>query len=186
MLKGNLKSTLLIYLEIILIWVAALFVLMFLRSFGADPGAQENPMRGLRPLQRITILFSVGTLAGIMYTSIELLFDRPYFQRHSYGRIILSKIIFSFFAVKFMMAFGITMTNNFAGTWMERAEIVEILRSKIYWVIFVYFLLVAILISFVRMVSQKFGPGVLWNMFIGRTRLAGPKRSVRTHFAVWR
>ena len=89
-----------------------------------------------------------------MYASVELLFDRPYFQRHSYGRIIIGKLIFFFFTVKIMMAIAITTTNAFLDAGMEPTSIIQILRSKVYWVIFVYFLFVAGVISFVRMVSQ--------------------------------
>ena len=171
------KSTLFFYLEIIIIWVFAFCLLMFLRNFGTDPVAVENPLRDLDRWQVLTVMLSVGSIAGVMYASVELLFDRPYFQKHSYGRIILTKAVFFFFTVKFMMAFGINLTSTFAGEWMERAEVAVILRSKIYWVIFVYFLLVAAFISFVRMVSQKFGPGILWNMFIGRYR--NPREELR-------
>ena len=154
----------------ILVWIIAVQFFTFLRNFGADPEAMGNPLRGLHPGQILIVLFSIGIIAGVIYGSIELLFDRPYFLRHSYGRIIIGKLIFSFFAVKIMMALALTVIGAFKGTFMEFTEVIQILRSKMYWVLFVYFLLVAGLISFVRMVSQKFGPGILWNMFIGRYR----------------
>ena len=68
------------------------------------------------------------------------------------------------------MSVGITITAHFSNLQMELDELIQILRSKVYWVIFVFFLLVSALISFIRMVNQKFGPGVLWNMFIGKYR----------------
>lgn len=178
MLRSNIRAIFFFYLQIILIWIIAIFLFLFLRNFGADPDAIEKPIRVLSPRQLFIVVLLVGSLAGLLYGSIELLFDRSYFQRHSYGRIIIGKLIFSFFSVKFMMALAIIVTSTFAGALLEPTEIIGILRSKMYWVFFVYFLLVASLISFVRMVSQKFGPGILWNMFIGRYRNPREERRV--------
>ena len=177
MQRNDFKSLFFFYLQLILIWIGAIFLFAFLRNFGADPEAKGNLFNGLSYGQKWMVIFFVGGVAGIMYASIELLFDRPYFQRHSYGRIIIGKLVFSFFTVKIMMVIAITLANTFMKTGMEATEIIQILRSKVYWVIFVYFLLVAGLISFVRMVSQKFGPGVLWNMFIGKYR--NPREELR-------
>lgn len=177
MVRNNLRSVSLFYLQLVLIWIVAIFFFAFLRNFGVDPDAVGNPFRGLSQGQKLMLIFLVGGLAGIMYASIELLFDRPYFQKHSYGRIIIGKLIFSFFTVKIMMAISLGITNTLMDAEMERTEIIQILRSKVYWVIFIYFLLVAGLISFIRMVSQKFGPGILWNMFIGRYR--NPREELR-------
>ena len=154
----------------ILIWIISGLFFLFLRDFGTDPNASGNPIMGLHVGQVLLVVMVVGFLAGILYGGLELLFDRPYFLSHSYGRIILGKLIFSFFAVKILMAIAIAVISTFNGTSLGFSEMTQFLRSKMYWVLFVYFLLNAGLISFVRMVSQKFGPGILWNMFIGRYR----------------
>ena len=160
-----------------LIWILAMMLFTFLRNFGVDRVADDHPIWGLKPRQLFSILLLVGAFAGIVYGSVELLFDRSYFQRRSYFRIILGKLVFFFFAVKIMMVIAILATQAFTQAAMEPDEIITILRSKVYWVIFVYFLLVAGVISFVRMVNQKFGPGILWNMFIGRYR--NPREELR-------
>ena len=177
MLSNNIKSVLQFYLQIILAWIIAALFFQFFRNFGVPPDAVETPLGELKPWQALTVIAMVGVLTGIVYSTLELFFDRPYFLRHSYGRIILSKLVISFFIVKIIMALAITVTSAFQGSLMEPRELIQILRSKMYWVVFVYFLMVAALISFVRMVSQKFGPGILWNMFIGRYR--NPREELR-------
>ena len=177
MLRNDFKSIILFYLKIILVWIAAAILFVFLRNYGHEDDSAENILKRLNLKQLMVVVVLVGVLTGSVYSSIELLFDRPYFQKHSYGRIILGKLIFSFFAVKIIMAIMILVTSATEGALMEPAEVVKILRSKTYWVLFVYFLLVASLISFTRMVNQKFGPGVLWNMFIGRYR--NPREELR-------
>lgn len=177
MVRNDLKSIILFYLQTVLIWIVAILFLAFLRNYGADPDAVENPIRRLSFGQKWMILSLVGGAAGIMYASLELLYDRPYFQRHSYGRIIIGKLIFFFIMVKIMMAILISIMGVFLNGDIEPWKIIQLLRSKIYWVIFVYFLLIAGLISFVSMINQKFGPGILWNMFIGKYR--NPREEIR-------
>lgn len=177
MVRNDLKSIFLFYLQTILIWVVAILFLAFLRNYGADPDAVENPIRRLSFGQQCMILFLLGGVAGILYASLELLYNRPYFQKQSYGRILIGKLIFFFFTVKIMMAILIIFMSAFLDVGVEPAKIVQLLRSKMYWVIFVYFLFIASLISFVSMVNQKFGPGILWNMFIGKYR--NPREEIR-------
>ena len=170
MVQKDIKSIVIFYLQMILLWIFAILLFMFFRNYGVEGGATEKILQGLSPRQIILINIPVGTVAGIIYASVELIFESPYFQKHSYGRIILSKLILFFFVVKLVMSVGITITAHFSNLQMELDELIQILRSKVYWVIFVFFLLVSALISFIRMVNQKFGPGVLWNMFIGKYR----------------
>jgi len=158
-------------------WIIAIMLYTFLRTYGLDREAIDSPIRELEPRQLLLMIILVGAFAGVVYGSIERLFDRPYFQRRSYIRIIIGKLVLFFFTVKIMMAIAILVIQAFTNSALEPAEIVQIMRSKIYWVVFVYFLLVAGIISFVRMVNQKFGPGILWNMFIGKYR--NPREELR-------
>lgn len=176
-MRSNSKSVLTFYLQMVVIWIIAIMLYTFLRSYGVDSEAIDSPIRALEPRQLLLMTILVGAFAGVLYGSIELLFDRPYFQRRSYVRIIIGKLVLFFFTVKIMMAIAILVIQAFTNAVLEPAEIVQILRSKIYWVVFVYFLLVAGIISFVRMVNQKFGPGILWNMFIGKYR--NPREELR-------
>ncbi len=161
----------------ILAWIIAIMLYIFLRSYGVGSEGIDSPIRELEPRQLLLMIILIGAFAGVVYGSIELLFDRPFFQRRSYIRIIMGKLILFFIAVKIMMAIAILVTQVFTNAALEPGEIAQILRSKIYWVVFVYFLVVAGIISFVRMVSQKFGPGILWKMFIGKYR--NPREELR-------
>ncbi len=165
------------YLQMILAWIIAIMLYIFLRSYGVGSEGIDSPIRELEPRQLLLMIILIGAFAGVVYGSIELLFDRPFFQRRSYIRIIMGKLILFFIAVKIMMAIAILVTQAFTNAALEPGEITQILRSKIYWVVFVYFLVVAGIISFVRMVSQKFGPGILWKMFIGKYR--NPREELR-------
>lgn len=177
MIQNNLASVLTFYLKMIVVWIIAMLLFTYLRNYGVERTVIDHPIWDLKPRQLFFIIIIVGAFAGIVYGSIELLFDRSYFQRRSYVQIILGKLVLTFFAVKIMLAIAILATQAFTGTSMEPGEIIEILRSKVYWVLFVFFLLVAGIISVFRMVNQKFGPGILWKMFIGKYR--NPREEMR-------
>ncbi len=170
MLQNNLKSITSFYLQMILVGIIGAYLFIFLRGYGVNKTVIEEMLGMMLPKNYLLISLVLGSMVGIVYATLELIFDHPYFQRHSYGYILLGKLIASFFAVKILMAIGLTLAIAFSGSSLAWGEIIGILRSKIYWVVFVFFLLFSSLISFIRMVSQKFGPGVLWNMFIGKYR----------------
>jgi hypothetical protein len=67
MVRNDLKSIILFYLQTVLIWIVAILFLAFLRNYGADPDAVENPIRRLSFGQKWMILSLVGGAAGIMY-----------------------------------------------------------------------------------------------------------------------
>ncbi|MGD1844619.1 MAG: adenylate/guanylate cyclase domain-containing protein [Salibacteraceae bacterium] len=169
MFKHQFQPIALLYLRLILVWIVATLFFNFLRNYGVDPEA-NIPLKILTIEQVLAINLLFGCLAGLVYTSVELLFDRSYFQQYSYLKILLGKLLLFFFGVKLCMGVGIALALALNSDLVETVDPIEVLRSKRYWVIFSYFIVVASTISFIRMVSYKFGPGMLWNMFIGRYR----------------
>lgn len=168
MKKYQIRSAILLYLQMIPVWIVLWLFFVFLRNYGHLIGNVESPLSKLGSGQGLVIGVLVGSLAGIIYTSVELLFERRFFQKQSYARIIAGKLVFFFIGVKILLLFGLNAINSIDPTIFESMELVALLRSESYWVVFIYFTVVASLISFLRMISRKFGPGVLWNMFIGR------------------
>lgn len=177
MIQNNVKSVGIFYLQMIGISIGVFALFVFFRTFGVDPEDQDIIFRGQTLLQKMTVNVFVGFIAGIIYATMELVSERPYFQRHSYGRIIFGKFIFLVVSGKLLMMLGITFSGIISPVNIERDEMLQIVNSRLYWVILVYFLLAASIISFVRMVSQKFGPGVLWNMITGKYR--NPREEIR-------
>jgi len=153
-----------------LIWVVATLFFIFLRNYGYEIGTEPRLIRNIGLRQLFAFAPFLGLLAAIIYSSVEIFTDRPFFQRQSYFIIIAIKLVFFFFGVKIILAASIMLLIFFGGGLPESVTPIQVLRSGAYWVFFSYFIVVASFISFVIMVSKKFGPGVLWNMFIGRYR----------------
>ena len=167
---SNIKSTLFFYLRMILIWILATLFFIFLRNYGYEIGTAPRLLENIGLKKLFAFAPFLGALAGFIYSSVEIFTGRPFFQKRSYFIIILTKLFFFFIGVKIILAASIMMLITFGGGLPESVTPIQILRSGAYWVFFSYFIVVTSLISFVIMVSQKFGPGVLWNMFIGRYR----------------
>ena len=169
-MNNPITSTLYFYLRLIVVWIAAILFFLFLRHFGENLDTVTTPIGTINLGQMLTIAPIIGVFAGLLYGSIELLTEKDFFQRHSYSVILAWKLFFSFIGVKWMMALAVFLASRLNNTTFEFHELIQILRSKGYMVMFVYFVVVSSIISFIRMVNLKFGPGVLWNMFIGRYR----------------
>ena len=60
MVRNDLKTVFFFYLQIVLIWIVAILFFTFLRNFGTDPDAMENPIRGLSFGQQLMIVFLIG------------------------------------------------------------------------------------------------------------------------------
>ena len=80
MVQKDIKSIVIFYLQMILLWIFAILLFMFFRNYGVEGGATEKILQGLSPRQIILINIPVGTVAGIIYASVELIFESHYFQ----------------------------------------------------------------------------------------------------------
>lgn len=158
------------FLKLAIVWVFAALFFIFLRRFGVELIVGDDPMYALRWGQLLILAAIVGVLSALMYGTIEITFDRPFFQKRSYARIIFAKIFITFFAVKVLMSVTFLLISKMNTTIVQNTDLKEVLSSKTYWVFFMYFVVVASLITLIRMVNQKFGPGVLWNIFTGKYR----------------
>ena len=157
------------------VWIVASFLFGFFRFFGIPEEFTTIDISAYIPFWMLLVM---GTLAAIFYTGIELLFEIPRLKRLSFGVHMLCKALTAFFSVKFMMAMAHTLLTVYGNEFiLNGPSLFEFLISKQYWVIFIFFLLMALGISTIRQVDQKFGPGNLWNMLRGKYHK--PREEVR-------
>ena len=143
----------------IVVWVLAIYFIAFIRSYGVErigPPGLEGQFTLRRLLFQITVL---GMLAGITFTLSEIFFDRAAIRKHSYGWILLLKAI-SYVILTKLILFVLVVQQSWVTTGEIRWELVrDILRSKVYYLILIYFSVVATFISFLRQVDQKVWAG---------------------------
>ncbi|MEP0131635.1 MAG: adenylate/guanylate cyclase domain-containing protein [Eudoraea sp.] len=162
----------------IVVWVAALNLLVFLR-FTGNP-TSVNPVNTAVPIDISALYLNVtrgGIILGIVLGLLELIFERRMFKIMSYGRIILVKSVFYIF-IFVLTAF---LTNFISFTiyhgsidfdqWTKNSALVS------WQVPLVYISLVCILINSFKEINLKFGPGNLFKLLLGRFHK--PKRDRR-------
>ena len=153
----------------IVVWVAALNLLVFIR-FAGNP-TSVNPVDANIPIDISALYLNVtrgGIILGIALGLLELIFERRVFKIMSYGRIILVKSVFYIF-IFVLTAF---LTNFISFTiyhgsidfdlWTKNSAIVS------WQVPLVYISLVCILINTFKVINLKFGPGNLFKLLLGR------------------
>jgi len=167
MLKSS-RDILILYGQMIVVWVIAIFLFFFLRTFGLPEHMHNMGLENHLPTHfPVELNLLMGIVTGILFASSELYFAQDKFKRWSFRNVFIKKTIVYFIGAKLMMLLGIILSSKAANRFLNIETIRELLWSKIFWVILVYFFIVISLITFVRQVSQKFGPGILWKMLKG-------------------
>lgn len=165
-MSTHFQKTLIFFLKNWVVWVVASLLFGFFRFFGIPEQFLSIDVQEYIPLWMLLVM---GTLAAVFYTGIELLFEMPKLKRLSFGIHMLGKAFAAFISVKLMMTAAYTLMISYGGEFFRNAPpLFEFLTSKQYGVIFLFFLLISILISSLRQIDQKFGPGILWNMLTGK------------------
>lgn len=151
--------------QMMLAFIAAILFFHFIRNFDLR-GQDELILK--TPGGRLLFLITIGAIGGFALAMIELALDRPSLKRWSYGRLLLFKAGLYFILVKAMMWTGLIILTRRSPVDLELSWAIEKMNSRIFWVALAYFSVVIFLITFFRAVDQKFGPGVLWNMLVGK------------------
>ncbi len=162
------KSVLKFTIQMIIVWILAFYLLIFLRTFAIEQSRYFEQVKAIDWPQEFVLAILAGILTGIFYTTIELLFDRSYFQKMSFGKIIFIKNVFYFIAVKIIfliVTLFYTQRNNLD---LNFEGLRSVMTSRMFWLILAYIMIVSIIITFVLQVSQKFGPGMLWKFITGK------------------
>ncbi len=108
-----------------------------------------------------------GMVSGICYGLIELAFDNSWMRRRTIGTKLFVKTV----VYTFLIVFVITAAVNYVNFVIDPAEDMtrsRILGSGAIWSIITFFIVSSSLFSFLRLVNEKFGPGVLWKMLLGK------------------
>lgn len=169
-IRKDFPSISLFLLQMIAVWVFAWVLFYFLRQFGIEEYPYVELSRRPDRLLQLGIHAGIGVLTGIFYGSSELLFERPGFQKHSYGKMILIKTALYFIMAVVLMTTAVIATQYFRFGKPDWKKAGEWLIGANFLVALTHFITVSMLISFIRQMNYKFGPGVLWNLLVGRYR----------------
>ncbi|MCB0633354.1 MAG: hypothetical protein KDD15_26645, partial [Lewinella sp.] len=168
MLRKDLKTLIYFFVQITAAWTFAWIIFYFLRQYGIEEYPYVTFSRLPDWSAQLATHIGVGLLSGLLYGITELVFERPYFQRHSYGRLILIKTLIYFIIAVVLMSAAVLILQRVLFGVILWAKVSTWLVSANFLVALFYFLCISILISLFRQMNYKFGPEVLRNMLIGK------------------
>ena len=153
----------------ILFWIGAFALYFVLRNMGLqdEPGITvQDPITGFESLYFIV---RMGVVTGLFYGIIEILSDFQFLLRKSLGIRLLYKVVAYFILINILIQVALDILNDVVSVPLNMTR-VELMFSGPIWSFIIYVLICSSLFSFFRMVNEKFGPGVLWNMMLGKYR----------------
>ncbi len=157
-------------IRMMIIWTGAFLLFRFLRFHGlGEFGLAEFKYDGgLQLVQTINLSISLGSITGILYVLIEWVMNRPFFRTRSFGVILIIKTFLYFILIKLLLIAVLFLFSRQLNGMFDLERFYMALRGQTFTVFLVYFLVISAIITFIRQMDQKFGPGVLWNMLIGK------------------
>lgn len=115
-----------------------------------------------------------GIVLGFLYFWAEIVTDLPFFKRESFGFLLTSKILLYFIVLLLVTN---VMSRIISGIFLINMIDGPIVTYRFFWAFVAYFTVFSSLFSFLGMISEKFGKGVLRNMLLGKYRT--PKEEKR-------
>jgi adenylate cyclase len=165
------KSYLSNILTTAIFWFFAAFLFVVLRTVGINEGGNFlNLAHDHIKLDLITVLFG-GMMLGIAFGVLDIFLDTEKMRKKSYGFIILIKGIFHVCILILVTYLIVVVLSLFeAGIALRKAYSFSIYKwtaSEDFSVALVYLWVVSMVISLIKQVNLKFGPGNLAKFMLG-------------------
>jgi adenylate cyclase len=165
------KSYLFNILTTAIFWLFAAFLFVVLRTVGIKEGGdflklEHDHIR----LDLITVLFG-GIMLGIAFGILDIFLDTEKIRKKSYGFIILVKGIFNLSILILVTYLVVVVLSLFeAGIALRKAyafSFSKVTLSEDFLVALVYLWVVSMMVSLIKQVNLKFGPGNLAKFMLG-------------------
>jgi adenylate cyclase len=176
MLKFNKNRRKLIvdFLIINAVWIAAVFIWDVLTGYNPTIDGNNPNNISLREINDLNLILGgvfLGTIFGLLNLFIKRRQER--LRKKSYGRIIfIYSITHILLTVLTIFIIGIVSELIITGEISKETvlEIRRFVRSSDFWRIFAFTYLVSVGIILFQIINQKFGPGVLLDLLLGKYR----------------
>jgi len=150
-------------------WTTAFLLYYVFRKVGLEEeiGVAVNDPLSIE--DNIILALFIGSFAGLVYAFLELIFEQPSLRRLSLGVRLIVKTLCYLLLIDILIQLLLHIQAHFFST-SETYTNIEIWGSSALWAFIIYFLFWSLLFSFIKLVSEKFGPGILPKMIAGRYR----------------
>ncbi len=168
-MKIKTQHRLKLFATILLYWILASLTYHVLRRIGLGGEIGIEVVSPLSKLEGFRIAFFIGIITGVLYGLLELIFENEWLQRKSIGTRLLIKTV----AYTFLIGTVLSIAINYLNYVIELPTTLSsdrVFESGAIFSILTFFILASSLFSFFRMVNEKFGPGILFDMIRGKYR----------------
>ncbi|WP_452597980.1 adenylate/guanylate cyclase domain-containing protein [Pontimicrobium sp. MEBiC01747] len=166
-MKNNVLQFLRLLLWAIVFWILALCLFITIRYYAI--GELETGIEN--DISIIQWLFNFGIISGVIvgtfYAIVDFLFDKYVSKKLSIGLVFIQKSIIYLFSLIISITFisrkveefgDVNLPNDVSGWWI---------KSKVFWLIIVYFIICSLVFAFIKIANQKFGKGIFIKLLIG-------------------
>ncbi len=137
-----------------------------MREFGHEV-IREDGNPPLTLLQHVKLHFAIGIASGLIFGTLEFLFEKYIYKRVSFGKTMLIGSVSYMISILLLVTFGVRSFSRIVGIEFDWIYLQTFIFSKEMLLLTSYIFMVGFLIDFFREVDKKFGPGNLWKMIKG-------------------
>lgn len=155
----------------IIAWVLAAYLFLTVRLMGM---AEYDHIKVIIPI-RYSLSFFQGTIAGMLIGTIlgivDLSLKRRVIMKRSFGSLVILKGMIYIVTIIVILSLIHLVTGIFVDHYSLRTALYDLYlfyTQKFLIAILIYALVISFLISFIKQVNQKFGPGILGKMVLGK------------------
>lgn len=115
----------------------------------------------------VELIFVMGVFTGAVYSLVEVLFEHRWFKR----KRISIRVGFKFVIYFSILTVDVELGMNVLASIYEHPHLVsanQISQMGGAWSFIIYFLTCSLIFSFIKIINEKFGPGVFWKMLLGK------------------
>lgn len=163
-----LKDKFLFWLNMVVIWTLAMGLLTFLRYYGIAEFSEVEAKEIFDSSISIRLSLIMGVMIGTFYFLSETGFDTEAINRLSFGRILVLKTVVNFVLLQIAFWAMILRATALMGETLDYEMASRVMASKVFGVVFIWFIVVSTCITFYRQVSRKIGGSILQNMLLGK------------------
>ncbi len=169
-MKRNLKKYIQLLGQSVLFWSLAMGFYSIFRYYGIDEEEGVTVIKEFSgytgTIKALMGFTAIGVLIGIVYASIDVVFDKFTAKISLVYDLIIRTIlyftttiaIFTLIKELFSEIYGLNL-NTDRGWWKE---------NKSFWATILYIVMVSFVFSFIKIATEKFGKGVFIKMLLGK------------------
>ena len=147
-------------------WTPIFAFWTIMRQFGQEI-VWENDFRGLTIAQNVQFHLALGIIAGIIFGTLDYLFQKYIYKRVSFGKTILIGAFSYLTSILIFVTFGFRAFSRIVKEDFGWDVLKEYFFSNEMLLLIIYIFLAGFILDFFREVDKKFGPGNLWKMLKG-------------------